>query len=893
MSRIKLKLNPAFAKAHSLTEAADGTDPFDKLEKELSNANSTSTKLAKAIEDARKSGKLTLNSIGLTLPLPKAMFDIRADLVDAYDGTAAVDDSERFWECHGEETLTLLDMSNNDLSINIMSTTTDVSDKLPKIMIDDRLQCYKSLNTMVLRNCNLDALPWEVFGNFESLRVLDLQGNNIESIPLHSLPQSMNNLLLAKNRISSLGSADSHEAVELPELRQLDLSDNALCSLPSTLECGKMQHLILARNMIESISPTFLFSSRNMLRTIDMANNRLTSDMDLSPMKELQFLDLRYNKLTNIPKIHKNLSRLDVSFNKISEIDGMYEGQYDEEGKTDDGKWFRSKLSELHLQKNALKKLDPSTMATMTNLSILDIRQNSLENMPHCLGYLIELHKVLIDGNPLRMIRNAIIYKSDGGIEVPKILSSLRNKGDPPMGPGYYGAKFESEQLNVTYPKNVAEAKDIAWNASCNKRVLDIGGRGLSGELDWHELVDALMEETTNKSGNEKVTFGSKVHGWKLSHGKLSSFGKEWIKALPNITTFQADGNHIENLPPNFSEFHLKVLEVARNRIPSSMLQDRICISGSNLASTLVNLDLSCNRIEWVPGSLFDLHQLQSLNLSHNKIKSLEWDDEEERGWRHGLLSLCNLDLSNNKINDLGYLPLALSCCKNLRNLQLNNNAIYRIPLELGLLEQLTNIDLLGNSQRQIRVRVLTQPCSQILKYLRDRLTPEELVEARENHNEILMDLEDQGVIEESEVDDAVDVEGERMEVAVHKDTNGYKQEREYEGALSQIKVDKNTSAGTRTGKGKGTGTGRKINVEVKAQAQEIKSTYQDQDQHKNHNESAAMMETFQRNILDLSQQLENLSLSQARRYALKRSLAMERSKLTREERKLESERDM
>ena len=49
----------------------------------------------------------------------------------------------------------------------------------------------------------------------------------------------------------------------------------------------------------------------------------------------------------------------------------------------------------------------------------------------------------------------------------------------------------------------------------------------------------------------------------------------------------------------------------------------------------------------------------------------------------------------------------------------------------------------------------------------------------------------------------------------------------------------------------------------------------------------SSIADELRRNIDALSQQLEHLGLSQAKRYALKKQLAMERSKLIREERRL------
>ena len=74
-------------------------------------------------------------------------------------------------------------------------------------------------------------------------------------------------------------------------------------------------------------------------------------------------------------------------------------------------------------------------------------------------------------------------------------------------------------------------------------------------------------------------------------------------------------------------------------------------------------------------------------------------------------MSLVHLDLSNNRISDLAYAAMALSGCKKLRILRLNDNALPEIPLDLGLLKQLTTIDLGGNPQRGVRSNVLSESC--------------------------------------------------------------------------------------------------------------------------------------------------------------------------------------
>jgi hypothetical protein len=89
---------------------------------------------------------------------------------------------------------------------------------------------------------------------------------------------------------------------------------------------------------------------------------------------------------------------------------------------------------------------------------------------------------------------------------------------------------------------------------------------------------------------------------------------------------------------------------------------------------------------------------------------------------------LEHLDLSNNSIKDLGDLPPILGCCSpSLKFLLLDNNNICAIPPELGLLSTLQAIDLRGNPQKGIRSAVLDGSCSSILNYLKSRLTDEDI----------------------------------------------------------------------------------------------------------------------------------------------------------------------
>jgi hypothetical protein len=142
------------------------------------------------------------------------------------------------------------------------------------------------------------------------------------------------------------------------------------------------------------------------------------------------------------------------------------------------------------------------------------------------------------------------------------------------------------------------------------------------------------------------------------------------------------------------------------------------------MGMTLAVLDVSNNRIASFPEMIFDLPNLNTLNLSYNHITTLRGPG----GWvvGGGLRLLNALDLSNNKIEDLGILPVDMFHKGNIRTLSLANNELRNIDLQLGNLSTLRNLDLRGNPQKQIRAQILEQGCHELLSYLKSKIDPDE-----------------------------------------------------------------------------------------------------------------------------------------------------------------------
>ena len=844
--RFKLKVNPAFAANHSKTH-----DPWATLDEDLGNRESTPVLVGKALQEARMTGKVLLSNVGLH-SLPLAMFDLRNELLSKYDyNSKSKDDDdenkmrqlkkhEKAWECYGEEMVTLVDLSNNDLSLlsnedDDNDRKKDHSDRPSLGVLDERFSRYSSLLTLRIRQCHLKDIPWHIFQDkVKSLKTLDAPGNDFELIPLELLPKSLSDLDLSDNRITSLGEGAIGD-VTLPNLTRLNLSNNQIVRLPSLLNCPILKMANLSNNKLEVIPTPFLHSCQGTLTELDLSKNQLTLAMNFTLHSELSILELRLNKLTQVPSINENLVQLGLNHNLISTIEGLYPTlkECNEYGKSQDGDiWFRSQLRDLHLQKNKLtNKLHEPSICVMTKLSYLDVSHNELETLPYYCGYMADLKRITLDGNPFRIIRNALVY-GDSGVDMNKLLSSLRNKGASPPGPGYTSNDTGSSGNSGTISQKAIEARSIVRKAMDGVRKLDLSCRGHEEELKWPEIIDALSEKRLLQDGTE-TTMGACISEFDASNGKLTCIGKEFLQHLTSLETFDVRRNSLRSMPENICEIPLKTIYFMRNSLTSISFHEQFCAKAQMniIRQTLLHLDLSTNKLEWVPGDMFNLVSLTTLNLSHNQISDLNWGKDQvtgiERGWKHGLLSLRHLDLSNNKIADLGYLPVALSGCKNLHSLHLNNNYLYHIPLELGLLTQLKTIELNGNSQRKIAIRVLTKSCKDILAYLRDRMEPSELSKALEQHEEIKCAL-------------------------LHEYSNEVKDKSVVE-TLKTSKVE-----------------------------QDVQEKLQD-----NNPLSSETLDNLKHQMEDITKQLENISITKTKKFELKMSLGTIRSKLNKEERKM------
>lgn len=212
-------------------------------------------------------------------------------------------------------------------------------EKIKASVDKSRLERWRVTGVIALSDCNLKAIPDEVWDCDATARVLDISNNNIRDIPATlSRLSSLQKLLLNSNDIVNgfmCGEALKH----LKCLTVLSLSQNLLTTLPK--ELGALVSL----------------------RQLDVGNNKLTSlPNEIKFLSQLQVLKANNNRISTITESIGDcvsLTEVDLSSNLLTELPETF-------GKL-------NSLKALHLSNNGLKSL-PSTLFKMClQLSTLDL----------------------------------------------------------------------------------------------------------------------------------------------------------------------------------------------------------------------------------------------------------------------------------------------------------------------------------------------------------------------------------------------------------------------------------------------------------------------------------------------------------------------------------------
>ncbi|XP_062850761.1 leucine-rich repeats and immunoglobulin-like domains protein 3 [Trichomycterus rosablanca] len=243
-----------------------------------------------------------------------------------------------------------------------------------------------------------------------------------------------------------------------------------------------------------------------------------------------------------------------------------------------------------------------------------------------------------------------------------------------------------------------------------------------------------LTEIKLNNNELEMITdFGphsKNISSLILANNKISKISSEQLGPFLSLETLDLSNNNLVELKTGaFPSLPLKNLYLNNNRI--SVLEHG-CFS--NISNTLLVLRLNRNRLNSIPAKIFQLPNLQHLDLSRNRVRRIEgltfhglhtlrslkmqrngitrlmdgafWGlsnmevlqleynnlTEVNKGWLYGLLTLQQLHLANNAISRIK--SDAWEFCQKLAELNLSSNQLTRLEegsfMGLSVLEQLS-----------------------------------------------------------------------------------------------------------------------------------------------------------------------------------------------------------
>mmetsp|Transcript_6581 Transcript_6581/g.7640 ORF Transcript_6581/g.7640 Transcript_6581/m.7640 type:complete len:889 (-) Transcript_6581:449-3115(-) len=871
------KMNPAFLRKN----------------REMSNTTTNNDfRLENIIKRARDNGKLLASNIGLKYPLPEEFF------IFPFNESR-----------YTEELLTVVDFSDNG---NFLKDTE----------IDARVLRYRSVRSLRFRNCGLKISPISSdtinnnnnlfsFRTLENLTILDLSGNQLESFDiglmiLSGKSSSLVELNLSNNRIrevvatTAVGNNDNDEynndVIALPRLRSFDVSHNTpLESLfenknknentnNKQLSCNNLRifrchHNPNFRSSSTTTPPTktkqktdglpsFLRSTTGTLEVIEASHNpKMVTGagkrIDLSDYVQLQTVTFVMNKLDTVPCIPPSLKRIDLRSNKIASISGLFPLT------SEISTTIASSLVDLILSDNYLTHLDPLVVERMGRLQRLDLASNKLTSLPYQLGFLTDIKNISMAGNPVvTKFSFSVVTETNDNHNPQPLLKLLRDRAPTDK-------ETSTEKFNeVISNDDNTVVSDLLSNALSTKgnNTLDLAGKITASSLNNENsvvILEAFIQELRSKPSIARGVTGQLI----LDSNFLKSIPEDLLlHCLPNVQVISFNANCLTELPSflrTSSSATVKKLQLRKNKLTTESLvrvmwfQPTASISSNDYWSlqSLTHLDLSSNRLSSFPidtsSNLLCFPLLQVMNLSNNRINTVN-------DWNRLPSSLMILDLSENIIEDIEPLVTLLSAyCPQFQRLSLIHNHIKRIPLSLGLLHdyapRIVSVKMLGNPQRAIRNSILERPCFELLSYLVNRLT----VAQRQSATGKIQELQEQ-IRQEKEV-----VENDRIQPVV----SASKLQHREESSKTIASIDENEKEHQCQQKdGSFFSNNDNNNVDI------------DVDVNDNDNK---VMDEFKTKIAELKAQLENLSLTQAKKYALKKSLAMERSKLIREERRL------
>ncbi|KAJ8078178.1 cysteinyl-tRNA synthetase [Marasmius tenuissimus] len=314
-------------------------------------------------------------------------------------------------------------------------------------------------------------------------------------------------------------------------------------------------------------------------------------------LTELRLSEMAYKRVPHSIVRCLTLNRLDISGNRISELDQPYIDSlpelrtlYVQNNRLEKLPWHVPKwaLTNFNISNNKFKVL-PSVVCQLENLRDLDISFNMITELPEEIEKLKKLEHLIVTGNRLTSIPPQC-----AGLESLRRLDCRRNN---------------IADLGAVGMLNKLEKISADWNA-LHEVNLSVG--------PYVTTIDATHNEVTQLSlalgpvGHTQYSLSS----LDVSHARLSSLDDRLVEQLSSLKHLKLDYNQFKVLPESLGSLtQLETLSIADNHL--SHLPEKI----GNL-QRLTLLDVHNNNLRELPEELWKCGKLKKINATSNFLEN-------------------------------------------------------------------------------------------------------------------------------------------------------------------------------------------------------------------------------------------------------------------------------
>ncbi|XP_072540318.1 leucine-rich repeat-containing protein 40 [Salminus brasiliensis] len=285
--------------------------------------------------------------------------------------------------------------------------------------LPEEITLLQGLQRLDLTNNDISSIPCGL-GTLPKLTSLALEGNPLRTIRRDLLTKGTSELLkYLRSRIQEEPDGNPKDepktAMTLPSqarinvhaiktLKTLDYSEKQEAAIPDdvfdAVSDSPVSNVNFSKNQLTEV-PSRILELKDTLADINLGFNKISAlPVGFSELQQLVHVDLRNNLLTSLPLELEALNKLRsiiLSFNRFKAFpDVLYR---------------ISTLETVLISNNQVGGIDPIRLKKLDRLSTLDLQNNDIMQVPPELGNCTSLRALMLDGNPFRNPRAAIVAK--------------------------------------------------------------------------------------------------------------------------------------------------------------------------------------------------------------------------------------------------------------------------------------------------------------------------------------------------------------------------------------------------------------------------------------------------------------------------------------------------